>query len=408
MATCGSCRRAFGTKASLAQHMKATRHCFCQHCKLSFASPEALGQHDSALHSWKCPQCRANFATKQALNQHQKAQRHCYCGDCNRPFPDAALLRQHLTASQHSSEFRCCDCNRNFISSEALSDHLRDKVHHGLPKRLRERQSGPCDCPKCHRKFRSATALQQHLNSLVHRPLSDLACIAHPSCKSRFRSPSALLHHLESGACRSGMNRQKINTLVLAKDTERIITTSPQHTAPPELDTAQRPRVDDGDTTVASSDVFILTPSSTVTSPHSSTPGCATPKSGSSFGSVAVSSRSRRCPLCPPHRRGFATERGLRDHLASPVHDPPIVHCPLPLLTTKATSGPLAQTQKWPVKTFTTVSGLAQHLESSACIGGLKSFWRATEYLETVMVRWGFKARLTIQSESPEREKMRM
>lgn len=378
--------------------MEATRH---------HASPQGLGQHDSALHSRTCPQCQRNFATEQALTQHQKAKGHYHhCGDCNRSFPSAALLREHLTASQHSSEFRCCDCNRNFTSSKALRDHLRDKVH-GVPKRLRERRSGPCDCPTCHRTFRTAEALQQHLNSLVHRPLSDLACIAHSSCKSRFRSPSALLHHLESGACRSGINRQKINMLVLAKDTDRIITTPPQRTALPELDTAQRPRVDDdGDTTVASSDVLILTPSSTVTSPHSSTPGWATPQSGSSFGSVAVSSQSRRCPLCPPRRRAFATEQGLRDHMASPAHDPPIVHCPLALLATKGKSGAPAQTQKGLVKTFTTVSGLAQHLESSACIGGLKSFWKATEYLEMMMVRWGFKVRLTIRSESPDREKM--
>ena len=402
MPTCGCCRRAFGTKASLAQHTAATGHWFCQHCQLSFASPESLGQHDSALHSWTCPQCHTHLATEKALAQHQQATGHCYCGDCDRPFSSASLLRQHLTTSQHSSEFRCCDCNRNFTSSSALGDHLRDKVH-GPPKRLRQLQPGPYDCRTCNRKFRSADALHQHVNSLIHRPLSDLACVAHSSCKSRFSSPSALLHHLESGACRSGMNRQKLNMLVLAQDTERIITTSHQRTALPQLDLPRRPPVGDGGTTVASSDIVILTPTSTMASSRSSTPGCETPKSGSSFGSVAVSSQSRRCPLCPPDRRAFATELGLRHHLASPVHDQPIVHCPLLLLATNAKSKAPAQTQEGLVKSFTTVSGLAQHLESSACIGGLKSFWKATEYLEAAMARWDIKVRLTrrIGSKSP-------
>ena len=93
--------------------------------------------------------------------------------------------------------------------------------------------------------------------------------------------------------------------------------------------------------------------------------------------------------------------------IVSPIHDRPIVHCPLPLLVTKAKSRPPAQTQEGLVKSFTTVNGLAQHLESSACIGGLKSFWKATEYLEGVMARWGIRVRLTkrIRNGSPEWEK---
>jgi hypothetical protein len=277
MQTCGSCRRAFCEKASLRQHAEATGHCFCRHCKRSFASLESLSQHDLALHSWSCPQCHTNLVTKQALAHHQKVKGHCYCGDCNRPFSSAALLRQHLAESRHSSEFRCCDCNKNFTSSTSLNDHLRDKVH-GRPKRPRQLQPGLHDCRKCNRKFGSALALQQHLNSLVHRPLSDLVCMAHWSCKSHFRSPSALLHHLESGACGSGMNRQKLNKLILTQDTERIITIPCQRAALPQVDMPWRTPVYDGQTTAASPDIIVLTPPGSLASSHSSTPGCGTPE----------------------------------------------------------------------------------------------------------------------------------
>jgi len=43
------------------------------------------------------------------------------------------------------------------------------------------------------------------------------------------------------------------------------------------------------------------------------------------------------------------------------------------------------------VKKFSTVSGLAQHLESSACDGGMRTFMRVVEYVQEEMKGMGFE-----------------
>jgi uncharacterized C2H2 Zn-finger protein len=140
--------------------------------------------------------------------------------------------------------FECTSCDREFRSNRALSDHLNSDGHANVERALQARAATAAQvasaraqgalitseeeadlwCDECNRSFGQLTALIQHKKSVKHNPLSDLRCPLSEQCTQCFRSPSALLFHLESGKCKSGMNRAKVNMLVHQHDTERHIT----------------------------------------------------------------------------------------------------------------------------------------------------------------------------------------
>ena len=91
------------------------------------------------------------------------------------------------------------------------------------------------------------------------------------------------------------------------------------------------------------------------------------------------------CPRCPS-RRPFNSEVALWQHLMSPVHLPPRFHCPLALLeSSDGKDGDDCKGQR----SFSTLSGLASHIESGACHGGKFMLWIATKYLEDQLEAMG-------------------
>ncbi len=298
-----------------------------------------------------------------------------------------------MQSSLHSTEFRCCDCNRDFNSIDSLNQHLRDKVHrHPDPDARRKHVGGGqknakttagdsashLECSECRRKFKTDTALQQHLASPAHPPVR-LRCIAGgTSCKFKFSSPSAQIQHLESGACPSGMNRDKMKALVMEHDTERLIT---------KLPSASSILLED-DTESAGSWELIRTPSSASLS--SLGDGCMTPDSGSlsDWALLVSQTHSRRCPFCPPGRRPFRDARALQYHIQSAAHCEPFLYCPVTIAGSENGNSGL-------LRVFTTVGGLAQHLESGACVGGTATFCKVVKHLEMRFREFGVTFRLT-------------
>lgn len=398
MSTCDVCSSFFETKQAAKQHKKATKHCVCPHCDKPLASSHGLQAHIDAVHQYECPQCPAVLAEKRLLTNHQKSQGHCYCGDCNKTFGTVHGFNAHLQSSRHSTEFRCCDCDREFNSTSALEQHLRDKVHRrpSASTRLKSGSDNTNDigaasglqCTKCAREFASEHALSQHLASLTHRPLGEFACFAGSSCAAKFTSPSAVLHHLESGACPSGMDRDQMRALIMKYDVDRLVT--------------RLPAIDDNVSITASSDedsllvrqlsnLSISPAMGSCLTPASSTPtsGCFTPASDSLSDWTALIARSstHHCPFCPPERRPFRDAAALRQHIGSAAHSEPFIYCP-----SSVSGGKHGLTTA--IRTFNTVAGLAQHLESGACVGGVDSFWEAVKYLETRFQEMGMQLRL--------------
>ncbi|MCJ1391562.1 hypothetical protein MMC18_004426 [Xylographa bjoerkii] len=322
-----------------------------------------------------------------ALKQHQADKGHShYCRDCNRAFGSTEALDQHLNSSIHASHFHCCDCDKDFVNAKVLNQHLADKVHN--PKKdVRSALASDSNwfCQKCEREFTDETALNQHLSSVVHHPISNISCPGNKRCKQRFTSPSALVHHLESGACRSGITRKSLNALIQSNDVDQLIHNSSGGTDTPSL------YWNDNASTSSFGGVPIMTPrtdESIAGTPISMSllSGLLTPSSSGSddFGSELALTTSPSCPLCP---KKFRTVSALQDHLSSPAHESKIFHCPLsftaPLLDE-------ANATKIP-KLFSTLSGLTQHLESGACVGG-NGMWRLVmKYVEDRARQNGWK-----------------
>lgn len=93
--------------------------------------------------------------------------------------------------------------------------------------------------------------------------------------------------------------------------------------------------------------------------------------------------RPRVCPLCP-NRRPFRTVVALELHVNSAAHAPKIFHCPLIPIQDLPSGRKVAK-----IKSFSTLSGLAQHLETGVCRGGLAAFRRAFEYVEEKLTALG-------------------
>ena len=93
-----------------------------------------------------------------------------------------------------------------------------------------------------------------------------------------------------------------------------------------------------------------------------------------------------RCPLCPRNHRAFATVQALQQHIISPAHCDKIYYCPSNLLPVASSR---AETKQGKGKQFTTLSGLAQHLESGACHGGKQTFLHCVEFVQRHLEQQG-------------------
>ena len=398
---CQSCSKGFSSRRKLHGHQRSAVHCYCQECNQFFPSEQSLKAHCEALHKHPCPTCEQLFKTFELLRNHQRSKAHCYCQECDRYFFSFEAITQHLESSIHASQFHCCDCDRDFVDQQTLEQHLRDKIHE-----LEQPDPESFECRKCEREFKDKHALNQHLASVVHKPLSNIKCVASSKCKARFTSPSALLHHLESGGCRSGMNRKKLNQLVQRSDIERIISSGLEESDFPVT-------TDNGPDPASSINYPSLTPLSSGYSTPIQTPssdedsgvplpfgfdgvgdeislpsGLLTPRSGLSLSNLIFHPMMRRitCPLCPSNGITFGPTMALQTHLASPKHAPKNFHCPTNLLSLNLDGGtePL-------IKNFSTLSGLTQHIESGACHGGDTTLKRAIEFVEKRLVEMGFQ-----------------
>ncbi|RWQ94885.1 putative zinc finger protein [Paecilomyces variotii] len=356
MAVC-DCGSRFVNESALIQHRrdKLHKHEFpCSFCDRSFRTLSAVKQHKRDKHTFKCAHCNRIFRADAHLSQHQRSTGHCYCGDCDKYFDTTKALDQHLRSHiNEANQFHCCDCDRDFSSERALEQHLTDKVH----TIVRSETQGLI-CEECGRKFKNKHALKQHKTSLIHQPISNLECLS-KDCRKRFPSPSALLHHLESGLCVSGTNRHTLNALIQKHDQDRLISNTDSVFASI-VGAGEKLQGAGGSASSTTSDSdwdVIYTPSdSGVSTPAISEPGSAP----------------------------FKTHRALQQHMESPAHAPRIFHCPV-LLAPVNHKGVAVQ------RSFSTLSGLAQHLESGACKGGKSTFRNVARYVEDRLKELGWK-----------------
>lgn len=358
------CGRSFGNSFALSQHQVAKGHNHgCPYCSRIFKTAEGLDQHILARGHISCHYCGNRFLSSDGLASHLRDS-HFYCDECNKSFRDSKALDQHTNSPRHIEQFHCCDCDRDFVNEDALNQHLRDKVH-------TIDRTADLRCIECDREFGDEKALHQHRESIKHRPISNTKCIA-PGCSRTFKSPSAMLHHLESGGCRSGLDRRTIDILIQENDVDGIIT-KPNESACTSF-------IDDGSSN--STPETIHTPSS---SPYSNS------LSGNDSDSPITALENKpgiKCYKCPNRTKIFGSYRALHQHLNSAAHASLIYHCPVSLSPSISFSNFR--------QSFTTLSGLAQHLESGACKDGFAMLRVTARYVEGRLKEMGWKGSLLI------------
>ncbi|KAI7160383.1 glycosyltransferase family 21 protein [Hortaea werneckii] len=430
----------------------------CYSCnKVKFKTFKDLQFHIKDKHAI-CPTCNQTFSTKQHRSNHQKQMGHCYCREHDQQFLSTDGFKAHKRAVTHVKDFICTICNnREFSTQQGLDDHLRDFIHTFSPSqaddaasqaaRLRTEQRNRY-CLDCGKQFRSLKAFCQHKASPKHNPLSELTCPLSTECKV-FTTPSAMFSHMESGGCKSGMNRLKLNAIVHQHDAGNHITYS-ENKAKVLSQAASIASLEDSvgklsmgssrgagicngnaipsddfdvvsqasDSTLAGGNgVPVYTPSATTSSNSSAgswklikTPSASTTSGSSDTGGVILTPRSSAADStdewsfidknlatpsstsaksssgetvtqtnsdggfsCQTCNKKFQTQRQLRDHLNSPVHAAKIFHCP-----TDLGGQPHARGEKQ----FKILSGMTQHLEGSACAGGMETLMRVVGIVE--------------------------
>jgi hypothetical protein len=286
-----------------------------------------------------------------------------------------------------------------------LNAHMARSVHrkplqqrfHGNTEKAKQATIASADdqtCETCRRTFPSFQSLQQHLKSIRHKPLSALHCPVGEGCIGEFSAPSPLLHHLASGSCCSAMDRDDIYDIIRLYDKDCTIHSLPtltpstsarlsQHRLSPSLrtPTASLPNSDDW---------------SLITPMHSQGSVEGSMVDWSPLEDSSLSLRRRcvvdeiepelRCALCPKKRRVFATMQALQQHMIASAHCDKVYHCPSNLLLMDSGR---AETKEGKGRQFTTLSGLAQHLESGACHGGKQTFLLYIEFIQRHLGQWG-------------------
>ncbi|TGO07892.1 hypothetical protein BTUL_0239g00020 [Botrytis tulipae] len=421
----------------------------CLRCSLQFPKKELALKHERKKHP-KCKQCKERYLGLAELQNHQQITKHCYCRECDIYFPNLEKHLTHTRSTTHTTPYHCCDCGRDYTNQETLSYHccdcdevLRDhkflRRHLSGKKHIRKvgvltsksSHNDPHNCNKCDETFQDKKQLRKHMSS--HR---DIPCPTGGKCNKMFAMPSALLNHLESGCCRSGMTRAKMHLLVSAHDPNRYITSveavksihSSEHISanqtshlselvessseiPSKDQLIPLPLVADGDDSLSEWSAVgrgpltpttddsdwsiigeaILTPTysgnasewSFVGEDHGSSIAFPFDTDRDASSHIRTISQERHCQLCGPNRKPFRSVRAYQAHVNSAAHAPKIFHCPLSLIPmVKALD--LSKT-----RTFSTLGGLTQHLESGKCEGGLEMYRKAITFVEEQLKLFG-------------------
>jgi len=334
-------------------------------------------------------------------------QKDLYCDDSAETFLTGEECRQHAEAFHvPTTLYQCIECNRDFNTECGLDAHVKnDRIH--------SRKLAEHICEPCNKSFSTDALLQGHLTSKQHKPIK---CIGSSLCKRMFKLPAHMIAHMESGACISGWNRQSIASKLAQHDKANVIVKpgilgseqpslgnnfrKPNEILSNEPATYEAVLDDDSDddrtviltptmsSTVSRHDSFSSASGSGTWTPASGTwtqaSGTWTPASGAGYSEVELVVLDRICPIC---LKQFKFVHGLRAHLESTVHAPPIYHCPTFLFTAD-----LQTTVRQ--RSFKSLEGLVGHLMAGKCEGGQETLGRAASFLEDLIGKMGLKTNM--------------
>ncbi|KAK3702492.1 hypothetical protein LTR37_014854 [Vermiconidia calcicola] len=410
--TCPSCNQTFHDKRDLSApqqlhgHQKAANHNYCAEHDLAFDTDQKFAAHKRAtvhITGFECLDCGRDFSTQRGLDDHLNAcpaktkqntteeeraaaalagaeEANLRCEPCDRKFKDLNGFRMHKASVKHNplSEIKCflsVKCTQIFTSPSAWLFHL---------------ESGKCKSGMDRKKLYAvvhANDADRHISS--HENARAVSSIAASDCGSRI-SPGAVtkraLANLERGLERVPIPSSSASGFVFAPEKSDASTGSTTNGVP-----IYTPNASDAASVVSSRggvDIAIPTASTSRsitstdlgvmltprTTGHSTSewdyihnahvsPSTATSVAESSTATITYDTINKAWP-CTICNKTFKTKGRLLMHLHSPAHAPKLFHCP-PAAVLGISGGK-------PERKFKTLSGLAQHVETGACNGGME------------------------------------
>ncbi|GAB0134469.1 hypothetical protein EsDP_00002840 [Epichloe bromicola] len=434
---CGDCGETFDSTDKYREHIAETQHStdfVCCDCGTGFVNAERLREHHGGVSPRArqdiepCPICSRRFLSRACRRAHVGT---CEltCGLCRRCFKSHAALLDHLNSLKHRplGKFTCAGapkCNKTFSSPSGMISHVesgscksgvgRDKVRalieaHDTDRLITkpvdrvdrvqsvllgvndglETSSAPQPCTS--RSGNSTPSSESSAVWVVPSPASDVVSLNTASGMSSPNVASSSIIHDGLELPEHGSDGAGALALLTP-------TTSGGSGGIPSLGSGSWMLTDSLTNGIALSNDMQLSSAGGVTpsfpfipraspatsyrvqipsgslSPPSLRP-CTSVQQGRDRASyildLAESSPDNRCPICPDTRRRFKSKAALLGHVRSAAHEEPIYSCPTALVG----SGH--------AKTFSTLAGLAAHVESGACADGKDGLMTVIGYLET-------------------------
>ncbi|KAK3707635.1 hypothetical protein LTR37_011983 [Vermiconidia calcicola] len=410
--TCPSCNQTFQDKRELSAfhqlrgHQKAANHTYCAEHDLAFDTDWKFVAHKRAtvhITGFECIDCGRDFSTQRGLDDHLNAcpaktkqtiteeeraaaalakaeEANLRCEPCDRKFKDLNGFRMHKASIKHNplSEIKCflsATCTQTFTSPSAWLFHL---------------ESGKCKSGMDRKKLYAvvhANDADRHITSnentkaIISIAASDYGNQISPRAVTR-----RALADLERGLERVSTSSSSASGFVLTPEDSETYTGTTSNGFP-----IHTPDDSDAASVVSSlGGVDIATPTASTSRSTTSTDNgvklnlrtrshstsgwdyvtnarvctpTATSVAGSSTATITYDTINKAWP-CMICNKTFKTKHRLLMHLDSPAHAPKLFHCP-PAAVLGISGGK-------PEKKFKTLSGLAQHVETGACNGGME------------------------------------
>ncbi|KAF8539761.1 hypothetical protein BDD12DRAFT_82802 [Trichophaea hybrida] len=162
-------------------------------------------------------QCRKEDTHERSPTCEKFKREEYVCPDTKNTFMSKASFDSHQQKNhQVGLQYHCTDCATDFPSNCALKRHPKNDAAH------KKRAMGVL-CEPCGKTFASGAKYDAHLLTKSHKKAGKFKCFAFPQCTRKFSTKAGMLSHLESGACKSGLNRQKIDDVIRQHDTSNMI-----------------------------------------------------------------------------------------------------------------------------------------------------------------------------------------
>jgi len=429
---CLTCNMVCRTGHELQSHIRAAHtgswpnDVHCSKCNMACRTVHELQTHIRTIHipEIRCSECNTVFSATHELQSHIRTMHTpsrpsgFHCCDCNKNFPSNSKFLKHIRrgggcVAKKEKPYSCDECSKGFSSKKGLSQHCASTTHMMMQ----------CiGSKKCKKTFRTLPDMLQHLESGSCRSKLNRAAI---DALMRKHDPAGAITIQDAPTTAGHMARlhaAKFSRSVCARReevavvmdagqddkwgwngllapnknmTEAAVVTDPNDDVKGEWDNFSTLL---GDVTVEEEEKYdeTLTPESILTPESGLTPmytlfrrnSTASTSTSVLIPTVRESSSHmaspRSCSIC---FRTFPSTTGLQMHMASPVHAPPMYHCPIDFLGSVGLDGKGKHKKE---KVFKTLSALAQHIEAGACKRGDDSWKKAVGLLEGTLKGLGF------------------